>query len=75
MIKRAVLASDVRRLGGVVSVQPMRSRTESDVFFQVVHVSCGGSAAFRSAPIGDPDQADAAARVVAELVGAVVDRR
>jgi hypothetical protein len=41
----------------------------------VSHISGGGDMAFRSAPIADFDQADAAARVLAEFVGAAVDRR
>jgi hypothetical protein len=73
-MKRAIFASDVRRLGGVVTVQQVRSRIEPDTRFRVSHVSGGGDVAFQSSPIADQDLADAAAFVLAEFVGASVDR-
>jgi len=38
------------------------------------HISRGGDCAFRSRGLGDEDQANAAARVLAEFTGAVVRR-
>lgn len=70
--KRPICGSDIRGLGGVVSVQPSQSRTDSERFLIVSHISRGGDVAFRSGPIHDPDQADAAARVLAEFTGAAV---
>lgn len=67
-----IYAADIRRLGGVVTVQPARSRTDAEQFLIVSHVSRGGDVAFRSAPIHDADQADAAARVLAQFTGAAV---
>lgn len=74
MTRRAVFASDIRHLGGIVTVQSTRSRTEAEEFLIVSHVSRGGDLAFRSAPIFDVDQADAAARVLADFTGAMVSR-
>lgn len=72
--KRVVFAADVRNLGGVVTVQSTRSRTEAEEFLVVSHISRGGDVAFQSGPIHDLDQADAAARVLADFVGATVSR-
>lgn len=72
--RRPICATDIRGLGGVVTVQPTRSRTDAEEFLVVSHVSRGGDVAFRSGPIHDPDQADAAARVLADFVGATVSR-
>lgn len=71
---RSIVASDVRRLGGVVTVATDRDRCECEARYHVSHVSRGGDVAFRSAPIHDPDHADAAARVLAEFTGAVLQR-
>jgi hypothetical protein len=70
--QRPVFASDIRRLGGVVSVAPVRDPTGGDPAFSVSHVSRGGDCAFRSRSIADEDQASAAARVLAEFTGAAV---
>lgn len=70
-----IFAADVRRLGGVVTIKPGRSRTDAEQFLIVTHLSRGGDIAFQSSPIHDPDQADAAACVLAQFVGAKVDRR
>jgi hypothetical protein len=65
-----VFTADIRRLGGVVSVHPSRDRCGGDPVFRVGHVSGGGDVAFLSLPIMLEDQAAAAARVLAEFVGA-----
>lgn len=70
--KRPIYAADIRGLGGVVTVQPSRSWTDAEEFLIVSHISRGGDVAFHSGPIRDPDQADAAARVLAEFTGAAV---
>jgi hypothetical protein len=67
-----IYASDVRRLGGIVTVAPRRDPTGGDPAFTVSHVSRGGDCAFHSRSIVDEDQASAAARVLAEFTGAVV---
>ena len=72
--KRPICSTDIRGLGGVVTVQPTRSRTDGDEFLVVSHISRGGDVAFCSGPIRDPDQADAAARVLAEFTGAAVQQ-
>jgi hypothetical protein len=66
-----VFTADIRRLGGVVSVHPSRDRCGGDdPVFRVGHVSGGGDVVFLSLPIMLEDQAAAAARVLAEFVGA-----
>jgi hypothetical protein len=70
--KRAIFASDIRGVGGVVTVASGRSPFECEEFFRVAHVSKGGDVLFQSRPISDEDQAAAAARVLTELTGASV---
>jgi hypothetical protein len=72
--RRPIFASDIRRLGGVVTVAPGRDRVTSEPFYRVSHVSAGGDVAFQSLPIGDEDRAMQAAQVLAEFTGAVVRR-
>jgi hypothetical protein len=67
-----IFANDIRRLGGVVTVVPVRDPTGGDPAFTVSHVSRGGDCAFASRAIADEDQARAAARVLAEFVGGAV---
>lgn len=69
-----VFASDVRRLGGVVTVASGRDRVDGASFFQVDHVSRGGDVAFRSSRIPDEDRAIEAAKVLVEFTGAVMRR-
>jgi hypothetical protein len=69
-----VFASDVRRLGGVVTVSPVRDPSGGDPSFSVNHVIRGGDVAFRARPILDEDRAFEAAQVLAEFTGAVVRR-
>lgn len=59
-----------RQLRGVVTVRSLADRCTGEVVFRVSHVSAGGDIAFTSAPILVEDQADAAARVLAEFVDA-----
>jgi hypothetical protein len=70
MRRNPVFAADIRRLGGVVSVHPSRDRCGGEPVFRVGHVSGGGDVVFLSMPIMLEDQAAAAARVLAEFVGA-----
>jgi hypothetical protein len=72
--RRPIFASEVRRLGGVVTVASGRDRVDSTQFYQVDHVSRGGDVAFRSSRIPDEDRAIQAAKVLAEFTGAVVRR-
>ena len=72
--RRAIFASDIRHLGGTVSIATGRDRVTSEPFYQVDHISRGGDIAWRSRPILDEDRARAAARVLAEFTGAVVVR-
>ena len=69
-----IFASQVRQLGGVVTVAPLRDPSGGEPLFAVSHISRGGDCAFRSRGLADEDQADAAARVLAEFTGAVVRR-
>lgn len=68
--RNPIFTSDVRRLGGVVSVHPSRDRCGGDPVFRVGHVSGGGDIVFLSLPIMLEDQATAAARVLGEFVSA-----
>jgi hypothetical protein len=70
--RNSVFASDVRRLGGVVSVHVGRDRIESAAVYHIAHVSRGGDCCWRSGSIHSEDHADVAARVLAEYVGAEV---
>jgi hypothetical protein len=72
--RNPIFDSDVRSLGGVVTVAAGRDRVTSEPFFQVNHVSGGGDVAFRSGRILDEDRAIEAAKVLAEFTGAVVRR-
>jgi hypothetical protein len=67
-----VFASDIRQLGGVVTVAPLRDPSGGEPSSAVSHVSRGGDVAFRSRPILDEARALEAARVLAEFTGAVV---
>jgi hypothetical protein len=69
-----IYASDVRRLGGVVLVSPLRDPSGGEQTFSVSHISRGGDCEFKSRSLGDEDQANAAARVLAEFTGAVMRR-
>jgi hypothetical protein len=68
--RKPIFAADIRQLGGVVSVHPSRDRCGGDPIFRVGHVSGGGDVVFLSMPIMLENQAAAAARVLAEFVGA-----
>jgi hypothetical protein len=69
MRRRSVFTSDVRSLGGVVSVHTARDRSDGTTVFRVGHISGGGDVAFLSMPMMLEDHAAAAARVLAEFVG------
>jgi hypothetical protein len=66
----AIHPVDIRRLGGVVRVAEGRDWMEGRPFFQVGHVSRGGDIVWQSRPIFNEDHAHAAARVLADFVGA-----
>jgi hypothetical protein len=65
-----LFASDIRQLGGVVSVHTARDRCGGEPVFRVGHVSSGGDIAFLSMPMMLEDHAAAAARVLAQYVSA-----
>jgi hypothetical protein len=62
--------SDVRRLGGVVSVHTARDRCGGDPVFRVGHISAGGDVQFLSLPVMLEDHATAAARILGQFVNA-----
>ncbi|MDB5630425.1 MAG: hypothetical protein JWQ51_2765 [Tardiphaga sp.] len=68
----AIFSSEVRHLGGYVSVTERRDRIDGEPFYSVGHVSRGGDVVFQSGKLHDEDQAAAAARVLAEFTGAEV---
>jgi hypothetical protein len=70
MRRTPVYAADIRRLGGTVSVHPSRDRCDGSPVFRVGHISRGGDVAFLSMAVALEDQANAAARVLAEFVDA-----
>jgi hypothetical protein len=70
--RKAIVTSEVRRLGGVVTIAAGRDPVTSEPFFYVDHVSNGGNVAFRSRRIPDEDRAIQAAQVLAEFTGAMV---
>lgn len=67
-----IFASDVRAIGGVVTVHAARDIVESTPLFSVSHVSRGGDCCWRSSKIENEDQALAGARLLAEFLGAKV---
>lgn len=67
--RQPVFASDVRQLGGAVSVCCGRDRVESSPVYTVGYISRGGDLRWKSAPIPDADRAFAAAEVLAQFVG------
>ncbi|MGY4499160.1 hypothetical protein ACVWYH_003091 [Bradyrhizobium sp. GM24.11] len=71
---RPIFASDVRRLGGTVSISAGRDRVEGKSLYRVAHVSRGGDCQFLSLPLESEDHAQAAAQVLAEFVGGEVRR-
>lgn len=71
--RNPIFATDVRQLGGVVSVHTSRDRSDGSTFFRVGHISRGGDCAFLSLPMILEDHAAAAARVLAEFVGGVAE--
>jgi hypothetical protein len=70
--KNAIVASEVRRLGGVVTIAAGRDPVTSEPFFHVDHASNDGNVAFRSRRIPDEDRAIQAAQILAEFTGATV---
>jgi hypothetical protein len=70
MRRRPVFTSDVRSLGGVVSVHMARDRCGGEPVFRVGHVSAGGDVQFLSMPMMLEDHAAAAARILAQFVNA-----
>jgi hypothetical protein len=68
--RNPIYASDIRQLGGVVSVHTARDRCGGDPVFRVGHVSSGGDVAFLSMPMMLEDHAAAAARILGQFVNA-----
>jgi|tagenome__1003787_1003787.scaffolds.fasta_scaffold20983912_3 hypothetical protein len=68
-----IFASDVRRLGGTVSISAGLDRVEGSTYWTVRHVSRGG-VTFESRAIPDEDRAIQTAVTLAEFVGAEVRR-
>jgi hypothetical protein len=67
--------SGIRRAGGVVSVTPVRDRLgEGGEVYSVSYHSPCGDIAWLSPQIASEDQADAAARCLADFTGSVVRR-
>jgi hypothetical protein len=71
--RRAIFAADVRRLGGVVSVVPVRDH-DGRQQFRINHVSGGKDLVWLSARIAEENLAVAGAEVLAEYLGAEVRR-
>ena len=70
----AMFSSEIRKLGGFVSISERHDRFDGDAFFTVTHVSRGGDVVFQSGRLADADQASAAARVLAQFTGTEVRR-
>jgi hypothetical protein len=68
--RNPIYASDIRQLGGVVSVHTARDRSDGATVFRVGHISGGGDVAFLSMPVMLEDHAAAAARILAQFVNA-----
>jgi hypothetical protein len=70
--QQPVFASDIRRLGGTVSVVGGRDRITREQFYQVDHISRGGDLVWRSRRIFDEEAARQAAVVLSEFTGSAV---
>jgi hypothetical protein len=68
--RRPIYASDIRSLGGVVSVHATRDRSDGEPVFRVSHVSAGGDVQFLSMTLMLEDHAAAAARILGQFVNA-----
>jgi hypothetical protein len=67
--------SSIRQFGGLVSVTPVRDRLgEGGEAYSVSYHSAGGDIAWLSPQIASEDQANAAARCLADFTGSVVRR-
>jgi hypothetical protein len=68
-------ASNICRSGGLVSVTHIRDRSgEGSEAYSVSYHSAGGDIAWLSPQLASEDQADAAARCLADFTGSVVRR-
>jgi hypothetical protein len=70
--RRPIYASDLRSLGGVVSV--VSARDQEGEFFRINHISRGQDLVWLSALIRNEDRAVAGAEALAEYLGAQVVR-
>jgi hypothetical protein len=68
--RKPLFASDVRQLGGIVSVHTGRDRSDGEPIFRVGHISAGGDVEFLSLPVMLEDHATAAARILGQFVNA-----
>jgi hypothetical protein len=68
--RKPIFASDIRQLGGIVSVHTARDRCSGEPVFRVGHVSDGGDIQFLSMPVMLEDHAAAAARILGQFVNA-----
>jgi hypothetical protein len=67
--------SGIRRCGGLVTITPIRDRLgEGSEAYSVSYHSPGGDLAWLSPRIASEDQADAAARCLADFTGSAVRR-
>lgn len=73
--RHPVFAADIRRPGGLVSVTPVRDRSgEGGEAYSVSYHSPSGDLAWLSPRLASEDQADAAARCLADFTGSAVRR-
>jgi hypothetical protein len=71
--RRAIYASDLRSLGGVVHVVSVRDH-DGEQCFRINHVSRGRDLVWLSERIRDEDRAIAGAEALADYLGAEVRR-
>lgn len=68
--KRSIFASDIRRLGGSVTVVPGHDRVDGTGFYRLSYISGGGDLAWTSPRIEDEETARAIARTFADFLNA-----
>jgi hypothetical protein len=68
--RNPIFASDIRQLGGTVTVHTSSDRCDGSAVFRVGHISGGGDVQFLSLPVMLEDHAAAAARILAQFVNA-----
>ena len=64
-----IVASDIRQIGGIVTVQPGRDRVDGSPTYQITHTSRGGDCRWQSSFTPSLEHAEGGAHFLAEFLG------